>query len=117
MVPPDRIQVPGFEESDDHFTVISKAAKGLGLDAPSHYLSLVISNSLVRDRELPSWKPWTLGNYTEEFGGPQARAKRIFRIYVEEPDSSDEEVLCHTSHATINYKSSAPISTSQKFIS
>lgn len=49
MVPPGRIQVPGFEESDNHFTVISKAAKSLGLH---HYLSFVISNSLVRDREL-----------------------------------------------------------------
>ena len=75
MVPSGRIQVLGFEESDDHFTVISKVAKGLGLDLPNHYLSLVISSSLVRDRELPGGKPWTLGNYTEEFGGPQARAK------------------------------------------
>ena len=88
MVPPGRIQVPGFEESDNHFTVISKAAKSLGLH---HYLSFVISNSLVRDREL---QVGNLGHWAINYiGGPQARAKRTFGIYVEEPDSSDEEVL------------------------
>ena len=31
---------------------------------------------------LPSGKPWTLGNYTEEFGGVQARGKRTFGIFM-----------------------------------
>ena len=100
MVPPGRVQIPGFEEDDVHSVVILKAAKGLGLDAPSHRLSLVISNSLVKDRELPSGKKWTLGNYTNEFGGTQARAKRTFGIYVEEEttDSDDDfEVYWHRS--------------------
>ena len=76
MVPPGRVQIPGFEEVDVHSVVILKAAKGLGLDVRNHRLSLVISNSLVKDRELPSGKKWTLGNYTNEFGGTQARAKQ-----------------------------------------
>lgn len=96
MVPPGRIQIPGFEDSDTYLDVISKAAKGLGLDIPNHRLSLVISNSLVKDKHLPSGKPWTLGNYTGEFGGSQSRAKRTFGVFVseEETDSDDEiEVL------------------------
>ena len=101
MVPPGRIQVPGFEDKDTYLDVVSKAAKGLGLDVMIHRLSLVISNSLVKDTHLPSGKPWTLGNYTKEFGGSQARAKRTFGICVseEETDSTSDdefEVLCIT---------------------
>ena len=94
MVQPGRIQIPGFEESDTHLMVISKAAKGLGLDIPDHRLSLIVSNSLVNNKPLPSGKPWTLGNYTSELGGPQARAKRTFGIYVseEETDYSDDDL-------------------------
>ena len=96
MVPPGRIQIPGFEDNDSYLQVVSKAARGLGLeDIPNHHLSLVISNSLVKDKQLPSGKPWTLGNYTREFGGLQARAKRTFGIYVSEEtdDSSSDDEL------------------------
>lgn len=93
MVPPGRI---GFEGNDTYLQVVSKAARSLGLeDIPSHQLLLVILNSLVKDKKLPSGKPWTLGNYTNGFSGPQARAKRTFGIYVlEETDysSSDDEL-------------------------
>ena len=30
----------------------------------------------------PSGKQWTLGNYTDEFGGTQVRGKHTFGIYV-----------------------------------
>ena len=45
---------------------------------------------------LPSGKSWTLGNYTAEFGGPQARGKCTFGIFVpftkrdEENDTDDD---------------------------
>ena len=85
MVPPGRVQIPGFENNDTYLQVVSKAARGLGLeDISNRRLSLVISNSLVKDKHLPSGKPWTLGNYTSEFGGPQVRAKRTFGVYVSE---------------------------------
>lgn len=49
----------------------------------------------MKDKQLSSEKPWTLGNYTNEFGGPQARAKSTFGIYVSEQtddSSSNDEV-------------------------
>lgn len=43
MVPPGRIQIPGFEGNDTYIQVISKAARGLGLeDIPNH--RLIIGN-------------------------------------------------------------------------
>ena len=96
MVPPGRIQIPGFENNDTYLQVVLKTVRGLGLeDIPNHRLSLIISNSLVKNKQLPSGNPWTLGNYTSEFGGPQARAKRTFGIYVSEEidySSSDDEL-------------------------
>ena len=82
MVPPGKVQIPGFTDKDTHKEVIMKGAKGLGIDSPIHQLSLLISNCLVKDVPLPSGKSWTLGNYTAEFGGPQARGKRTFGIFV-----------------------------------
>lgn len=64
-------------------------------------LFLIVSNGLVRDVPLPNGQPWTLGSYTDEFGGPQARGKWTFGIYVpieveqeeeERSTSVDEEV-------------------------
>ena len=82
MVPPGKVQIPGFTDKDTHKEVIMKGAKGLGIDSPVHQLSLLISNCLVKDVSLPSGESWTLGNYTAEFGGPQARGKRTFGIFV-----------------------------------
>ena len=91
MVPPGKV---GFTEKDSHKEVIMKGANGLGIDSPLHKLSLLISNCLVKDVSLPSGKSWTLGNYTAEFGGPQARGKRTFGIFVpftsEGSDTDDE---------------------------
>ena len=57
MVPPGKVQIPGFENNDGYFQVVSKTAKGLGLEAaPHHRLALIISNSLVKDKQLPSGK-------------------------------------------------------------
>ena len=68
-----------------------KGAKGLGIDRTIDQLSLLISSSLVKDTPLPSGKPWTLGNYTQEFGGSQARGKCTFGIYV--PNDEGEDVI------------------------
>ena len=82
MVPSGKVQIPGFTGKDTHKEVIIKGANGFGIDRSIHQLSLLISNCLVKDVPLPSGKPWTLGNYTAEFGGPQARGKRTFGIFV-----------------------------------
>ena len=94
MVPPGKVQIPGSTDKDTHKEVIMKGAKGLGIDSPVHQLSLLISNYLVKDVSLPSGKSWTLGNYTAEFGGPQARGKRtfgfgIFVPFTERDDGND----------------------------
>ena len=97
MVPPGKVQIPGFTDKDTHKEVIMKGANGLGIDSSIHHdrLSLLISNCLVKDVTLPSGKPWTLGNYTAEFGGPQARGKRTFGIFVpftERDEGNDNDV-------------------------
>ena len=91
ILAPGKVQVPGFTEADTHQQVTMKGAKGLGIDRPIDQLSLLISSSLVKDTPLPSNKPWTLGNYTQEFGGSQARGKRTFGIYV--PYDEGEDVM------------------------
>jgi len=72
MVPPGKIQVPGFTSSDTYQEAITKGAHGLGLTTSSERLLLIVSNGLIRDSPLPSGLPWTLGNYVNEFGGVQA---------------------------------------------
>lgn len=100
MVPPGKVQVPGFCNSDLHHEVIAKGAKGLGITASISNLALIVSNGLVRDVPLPSGKPWTLGNYTEEFGGVQARGKRTFGIFMvfdsDEEEAFEEQVIYNT---------------------
>ena len=94
MVPPGKVQVPGFCNSDLYHEVV---AKGLGITVPIKNLSLIVSNGLIRDMPLPSGKPWTLGNYTEEFGGVQARGKRTFGIFMlfdsDEGEAFEEQVI------------------------
>jgi len=51
--------------------------------------TVLVSNCLVRDAPLASGKPWTLGNYTMEFGGVQVRGRCTFGIYI--PMDVDEE--------------------------
>ena len=65
-------------------------ARGLGISSSTDRLSLLVSSSLVRDTLLPTGLPWTLGGYTNEFDGVQARGKRTFGIYLP-PDLEDEE--------------------------
>lgn len=99
MMPPGKVNVPGFSSTDTHHDVITKGAKGLGIDTNPDQLSLIVSHGFVRDAPLPSGQPWTLGNYTDEFGGVQARGKRTFGILVnldeeneDEEDFGDEQV-------------------------
>ena len=73
MIPPGKVQVPGFSNDDQYLEVVAKGAKGLGLTISPDRLSLIVSNGLIRDAPLPSGVPWTLGNYVKEFGGVQAR--------------------------------------------
>ena len=44
MVPPGKMQVPGFCNSDLYQDVIAKGAKGLGITVCSENLSLIVSN-------------------------------------------------------------------------
>ena len=92
MVPPGKVQVPGFCNLDLYQDVIVKGAKGLGITAPSENLSLIVSNGLIRNTPLPSGKPWTLGGYIEEFGGVQARGKRTFGIFMAFEDQEVESL-------------------------
>ena len=96
MVPPGKIQVPGFSNGDTYREVLAKGAHGLGLTTSPERLSLIVSNGLIRDAPLPSGCPWTLGNYVSEFGGVQARGKRTFGIYMPY-DVADEEAGMHMS--------------------
>ena len=95
MVPPGRVQIPGFSNDDTYKRVICKGAKGLEITNSPENLLLLVSNGLVKDAPLPSGKAWTLGNYISEFGGIQARGKRTFGIFVpidaEDDYSSMEE--------------------------
>jgi len=95
MVPPGKVQVPGFCSSDLYQEVIAKGAQGLGITAPIENLHLIVSNGLIRDVPFPSGKPWTLGNYTEELGGVQARGS-IFMVFdpeeVKEVKEFEEQV-------------------------
>ena len=95
MTPPGKVQVPGFCNTDTYQEIIAKGAQGLGIHAPTERLSLMVSNGLVRDAPLPGGQQWTLGNYTEEFGGVQARGKHTFGIFVsievgEEKENKEE---------------------------
>ena len=92
MVPPGKVQVPGFCDSDNYLEVVRKGAEGLGIDVAPERLSLLVSNCLVRDASLASGKPWTLGNYTTEFGGVQVRGRRTFGIYVPMDVDEDKEL-------------------------
>ena len=106
MMPPGKVQGPGFSNEDTHRD-ITKGAKGLGVDVEVDLLSLIVSNGLCRNYPLPSGVPWTLGNYTKEFGGVQARSKRTFGIYVPSDDSEDDnedEVVNMDTNLSINHK-------------
>lgn len=112
MVPPGKIQVPGFANSDTYQEVTAKGAHGLGLRTSSEQLHLIVSNGLIRDAPLPSGLPWTLGNYVNEFGGVQARGKRTFGIYmpydvVDEEDNYNDGEDVHTSK--MNSTSGTPV--------
>ena len=64
-MPPGKVNVPGFSSTDTHHDVITKGAKGLGIDTNPDQLSLIVSHGFVRDAPLPSGQPWTLGNYIQ----------------------------------------------------
>ena len=67
------------------------------LNANPELYSLLVSiysyNGLVLD-SLSSGKQWTLGSYTDEFGGMQVRGKRTFGIYVPLDVEEEEVPLC-----------------------
>ena len=94
-MPPGKIQIPGFRNTDSHRDVIVKGAKGLGVEASPDDLFLIVSNGMIRDAPLTSGQPWTLGGYTKEFGGVQVRGKRTFGIYI--PELEDEEEITEDS--------------------
>ena len=98
MVPPGKVQVPGFASIDTYQEVVTKGAHGLGLTTSSERLFLIVSNGLIRDSPLPSGLPWTLGNYVNEFGGVQARGKRTFGIYMPYDVVDEEDARSNDDH-------------------
>lgn len=103
MIPPGKIQVPGFSNSDTYQEVLAKGADGLGLTTSSECLKLIVSNGLIRNAPLPSGLPWTLGNYIHEFGGVQARGKRTFGIYMPCDVVDQETGMYMSSEAQVYY--------------
>ena len=59
MIPPGKIQVPGFSNGNTYHEVLAKGARGLGLTTSPEHLSLIVSNGLIRDAPLPSGHSWT----------------------------------------------------------
>lgn len=52
-----------------------------------------MSNGLVLDHPIRGEKPWTLGDYVEDFGGVTTRGKKSFGILL----NTDEEGKVRTS--------------------
>ena len=46
MIPPGKVQVPGFSNNDQHLEVVPKGPKGLGITTSSDRLSLIVSEWL-----------------------------------------------------------------------
>ena len=109
MIPPGKVQIPGFSDEDSHQEVIDKAAKGLGIDPSTDHesLTLMMSKGLVKNLPLSNGKPWTLGSFVEQLGGAQVRGKRTFGICVPDNANSDEEStsteVYSTSYELIKY--------------
>ena len=79
MMPPGKIQVPGFCNDDNYNDVVRKGAKGMSITHPPNKLQFIVSNGLVTNGPLQDGKPWTLGNFIEELGG---KSKRTFGVCV-----------------------------------
>ena len=60
MVPPGKVQVPGFCNSDLYQDVITKGAKGLGITVSNENLSLIVSNGLTRHFQVVRHGPWVV---------------------------------------------------------
>ena len=99
-IPPGKVQVLGFSNADTYKEVIIKGVNGLGMEVSPERLSLIISNRLVLDSLLPSGLAWNLGNYTNMFGGVQARGKRTFGIFMPY-DVTDEEAVGSFSNSKV----------------
>ena len=102
MMPPGKIQVPGFCSNDSYNDVVRKGAKGLSITHPPDKLQFIVSNDLVTNGLLQDGKPWTLGNFIEELGGAQAKSKRTFGVCVppileisdDDVDIEDTDSVC-----------------------
>ena len=46
---PGKVQVPGFSDDDTYRAVVTKVARGLGVNTNPARVSLIVSNGLVRD--------------------------------------------------------------------
>ena len=52
MMPPGKIQVPGFCNDDSYDDVIRKGMKGLSIDSPVDQCQLLVSNGLIANELL-----------------------------------------------------------------
>ena len=52
-----------------------------------------MSNGLVKDVQLSSGKPWSLGDYVRELGGAQVTGKRTLGICIPFDEEEDEGEL------------------------
>ena len=74
MMPPGKIQVPGFCSNDSYSDVVEKGAKGLNITHPPDKLQFLVSNGLVTNGSLHDGKSWTLGSFS---GGSRISERRF----------------------------------------
>ena len=71
LIPPGKIQVTGFCNSDSHSDVIRKAANGLDIKSSPEKLKLVVSGGLVKNTPFHDGSDWNLGDFIKAIGGSQ----------------------------------------------
>lgn len=74
-------QVVGFSSGDTYQEVLTRAAKGLGLQCDTSGLSLICSGGMVCNGPIGE-KPWSLGEFVEQNGGCKNRSKRVWGLYI-----------------------------------
>lgn len=90
VIPPGKIQVTGFRNSDSYSDVIRKAVEGLDIKSSPEKLKLIVSGGLVRNTHFQDGSEWNLGGFIKAIGGAQLRNKKTFGICVPVEELYDE---------------------------
>lgn len=90
-MPPGKIQVTGFSNSDSYSDVIRRAAEGLDVKSSPEKLKLIVSGGLVKNTHFQDGSEWNLGGFIKAIGGAQLRNKKTFGICVPVEELYDED--------------------------